>query len=88
MKKFPELLADFLCELVSLELERTFWEKATILHAEYHRNAARPIRDPEFEKDYLAIWLVFPNEPPSFASVLATADGSRRQYQSSRQRPA
>ncbi len=41
-KEFPELLADFHCELVALELERSFWEKATILHAEYHRNAAKP----------------------------------------------
>lgn len=44
-EEFPQLLADFHCELVALELERTFWEKATILHAEYHRDTAKPIRD-------------------------------------------
>jgi Nucleotidyl transferase AbiEii toxin, Type IV TA system len=44
-EEFPETLADFRCELVALELERTFWEKATILHAEYHRDPAKPIRD-------------------------------------------
>ncbi len=50
-KEFPEILADFHCELVALELERTFWEKATILHAEYHRDAAKPIRD-RFSRHY------------------------------------
>lgn len=50
-EEFPELLADFQCELVALELERTFWEKATILHAEYHRDAATPIRD-RFSRHY------------------------------------
>ncbi len=50
-EEFPELLADFRCDLVALELERTFWEKATILHAEYHREAAKPIRD-RFSRHY------------------------------------
>jgi hypothetical protein len=50
-EEFPELLADFDCELVALELERTFWEKATILHAEYHRDAAKLIRD-RFSRHY------------------------------------
>lgn len=50
-EEFPELLADFRCELVALELERTFWEKATILHAEYHRDAAKPISD-RFSRHY------------------------------------
>ena len=44
-EEFPKQLADFHCELVALELERTFWEKATILHAEHHRDPAKPIRD-------------------------------------------
>lgn len=48
---FPDLVADFECELVALELERTFWEKATILHAEYHREADKPIRD-RFSRHY------------------------------------
>ena len=46
-EEFPELLADFHCELVALELERTFWEKATILHAEYHRDAAISTQSPQ-----------------------------------------
>lgn len=31
------------CEVVALEAERTFWEKATILHAEYHRVESSPL---------------------------------------------
>ncbi len=50
-EEFPKLLEDFRCELVALELERTFWEKATILHAEYHRDRAKPIRD-HFSRHY------------------------------------
>src|ERR1051326_2465975 len=50
-EEFPQLLADFHCDLVALELERTFWEKATILHAEYHRDEAQPIRD-RFARHY------------------------------------
>jgi hypothetical protein len=50
-EEFPQLLADFRCDLVALELERTFWEKATILHMEYHRDRAKPIRD-RFSRHY------------------------------------
>ena len=31
------------CEVVALEMERAFWEKATILHAEYHRDTESPM---------------------------------------------
>jgi hypothetical protein len=31
--------------VVSLEAERTFWEKATILHAEYHKPQEKPMRN-------------------------------------------
>ena len=50
-EEFPKQLEDFHCNLVALELERTFWEKATILHAEYHRDPAKPIRD-RFSRHY------------------------------------
>jgi hypothetical protein len=50
-EEFPKLLEDFRCKLVALELERTFWEKATILHAEHHRDPAKPIRD-RFSRHY------------------------------------
>ena len=34
---FPQLFPDWSCGVVALEIERSFWEKATILHVEYHR---------------------------------------------------
>jgi hypothetical protein len=43
--EFPAQLEDFRCEVVALELERTFWEKATILHAEHHRDPEKRIPD-------------------------------------------
>jgi hypothetical protein len=36
---FPAALADWQCQVTALELPRTFWEKATILHAEHYRPA-------------------------------------------------
>lgn len=45
-------------EIITLELERTFWEKATILHAEFHRPKDQPIRD-NFSRhysDFAALW--------------------------------
>ena len=53
-KAFDDLSA----EVVALALARTFWEKATILHAEYHRPVASPIRD-RFARhyaDFAALW--------------------------------
>ncbi len=40
---FPNLFREPSCPVVALEAERTFWEKATILHAEYHRPADKPV---------------------------------------------
>ncbi len=42
---YPALFADWHCEVVALELQRTFWEKATILHSEYHRPTDSPTPD-------------------------------------------
>ena len=39
---FPGVYSDAESDVVALELERTFWEKATILHAEFHRPEAKP----------------------------------------------
>jgi hypothetical protein len=36
-EEFPSLFDQAACTVNALEAERTFWEKATILHAEYHR---------------------------------------------------
>jgi hypothetical protein len=39
----PALFSDQSCHVVALGAERAFWEKATILHAEYHRELATPM---------------------------------------------
>lgn len=41
----PDAFPDWRCEVVALDIERTFWEKATILHAEYHRPDDKPAPD-------------------------------------------
>jgi hypothetical protein len=48
---FPEAFPDWKCEVVALEVQRTFWEKATILHAEFHRPADKPTPD-RFSRHY------------------------------------
>jgi len=49
---------DFSANVVALDLARTFWKKATILHAEYHRPAGQPIRDRSARHyaDFAALW--------------------------------
>ena len=49
--EFPQLFDDWNCEVVALEIERTFWEKATILHAESHRPEDKPTPD-RFSRHY------------------------------------
>jgi hypothetical protein len=39
----PDTFPDWRCEVVALEVERSFWEKATILHYEYHRPIEKPM---------------------------------------------
>lgn len=49
---------DFDFPVVALDLARTFWEKATILHAEYYRPLDKPLRD-RFARHYAdfgALW--------------------------------
>lgn len=47
----PDAFSDWRCEVVALEVERSFWEKATILHTEYHRPAGKPTPD-RFSRHY------------------------------------
>ncbi len=48
----PDAFPDWRCEVVALDVERSFWEKATILHAEYHRPADKPMPD-RFSRHYV-----------------------------------
>ena len=47
----PAAFPDWRCEVVALEVQRTFWEKATILHAEFHRPVDKPTPD-RFSRHY------------------------------------
>jgi hypothetical protein len=42
-KHFPKLFTEPVCSITTVVARRTFWEKATILHAEYHRPSGKPI---------------------------------------------
>ena len=41
---FPDVFEDPACPVVAIAAERTFWEKATILHQESHRRGVMPSR--------------------------------------------
>jgi len=47
----PDVFSDWHCEVVALEVERSFWEKATILHTEYHRPSGKALPD-KFSRHY------------------------------------
>ena len=47
----PAAFPDWRCEVVALEVERSFWEKEIILHTEYHRPAEKPTPD-RFSRHY------------------------------------
>ena len=40
-----EVFDDWHCEVTALDVQRTFWEKSTILHIEYYRPAEKPMPD-------------------------------------------
>lgn len=46
-----EAFPDWECEVVALEVERSFWEKATILHTEFHRPSGKAMPD-RFSRHY------------------------------------
>jgi hypothetical protein len=50
----PDAFTDWQCDVVALEVERSFWEKATILHTEYHRPTEKLIPD-RFSRHYADI---------------------------------
>jgi hypothetical protein len=81
---FPTLFQDWHCEVTALELERTFWEKATILHAEHHRpeDHDMPLRHARHYSDFacllahpranafIADSAMFLTEPQTFAELI------------------
>ena len=69
----PDAMPDWQCDVVALGIDRTFWEKATILHAEHHRPADKGTPD-RFSRHY--------------ADVAALARHPRRKAQSQTSKPA
>ena len=53
-----DAFADLRSDVIALDVARTFWEKATILHAEHHRPLEQPIRDrfARHYSDFFALW--------------------------------
>lgn len=64
---FPKAFPDWLCEVVALEVERSFWEKATILHAEYFRPPNKPMPD-RFSRHY-ADTAMLSNHPEAIKAI-------------------
>ena len=62
---FPRMFEDWSARITVLELQRTFWEKASILHAEYHRPPELET-PPRYSRHYF-----------DMARLLAHADGLR-----------
>lgn len=54
----PGAFTDLTASVVVLDVARTFWEKATILHAEHHRPEHLPVRDrfARHYSDFAALW--------------------------------
>lgn len=50
-EEFPQAFREASCAVKVLSVERTFWEKATILHAEHHRPADKAMPD-RFSRHY------------------------------------
>lgn len=49
--QFPGLFQEPDCRVMTVLARRTFWEKATILHAEYHRALSKPLL-PRYSRHY------------------------------------
>lgn len=64
---FPSAFLDWQCEVVVLEIERTFWEKATILHSEYHRPL--DISTPERFSRHYADTAALANHPEAIKAI-------------------
>jgi hypothetical protein len=66
---FPEAFSDPYLEVVAIDAERTFWEKATILHQEAHRPGAIPAR---YSRHYYDLYKL--SESPVRKAALGNLD--------------
>ena len=63
---FPEAFSNSVFEVIVIDAERTFWEKATILHQEAHRPGAIPAR---YSRHYYDLYKL--SESPIRSAALA-----------------
>jgi hypothetical protein len=70
-EEFPNVVADGDVAVVALLAKRTFWEKATILHAEYYRPPEKPIPD-RYSRHYYDVAMLA--QGPIRADALADRD--------------
>ena len=56
-EEFPNVVADGDVAVVALLAKRTFWEKVTILHAEYHRPPEKPLPD-RYSRHYYDVAMI------------------------------
>ena len=70
-ESIPAAFADWSCSVVALDAERTFWEKATILHAEHHRPQDKDTPD-RFSRHYADLACLARH--PSAQAALASPD--------------
>lgn len=64
---FPKAFPDWRCQVMALEIERSFWEKATILHTEYHRPPDKSLPD-RFSRHY-ADTAMLANHPEAIKAI-------------------
>ena len=70
-EEFPNVVVDGDVAVVALLAKRTFWEKATILHAEYYRPPEKPIPD-RYSRHYYDVAMLA--QGPIRADALADRD--------------
>jgi hypothetical protein len=63
----PAAFPDWRCKVVALGVDRTFWEKATILHTEYYRPSDKPTPD-RFSRHY-ADTAALANHPVAMGAI-------------------
>lgn len=63
----PGAIPDWQCDVIALGIDRTFWEKATILHAEHHRPSSKPMPE-RFARHYADVAALA--DHPAAASAL------------------
>ena len=56
---YPDVFIEPVCPVTTMVARRTFWEKATILHAEYHRPLEKPPL-PRYSRHYADVAMMSP----------------------------